>query len=364
VAEKPLYSGGEGVLLALFFPLGRRMEQGTPVKPADSFELIQFLWSNRRTILTITAFGAVAGIIAAFVITPTYKSEVIMFPAVTNSASRALLSENATGRDDILALGDDGDSEQLIQVLNSDKIKERATEKFDLYTVYEIDPESKHKNTELQDTFEDHITFVRTKFSSVRIQVLDTDPVRAAAIANFITAEVDTVWKEMVHERADKGVLIVQNKLAELEKEMQIMTDSMGVLRELGVQDYHSQTERFNEYLGAAILKGDKRAIQELEDRFKVLARYGGPYITLQDQLNQDAKRVNVLRSKLEQAQVDLESDLPHKFVVSAAKPADRKHAPVRSLVVLGSALSAFLLSLLLIVVQQTIPKLRNTHGR
>ena len=145
---------------------------------------------------------------------------------------------------------------------------------------------------------------------------------------------------------------------------MQVMTDSMGVLRNLGVHDYHTQTERFNEYLGAAIVKGDQRAIRELEERFAVLARYGGTYNTLQDQLNQDAKRINVLRSKLEQAQVDLESDLPHKFVVSSAKPADRKHAPVRSLVVIGSTLSAFLLSLLLIVVQQTIPKLRNAHGQ
>ncbi|MBP6642444.1 MAG: hypothetical protein KA186_05120 [Flavobacteriales bacterium] len=340
------------------------MDQGTPGKHPDSFDLIQFLWSNRRTILIVTAFGAVVGLIAAFVITPTYKSEVIMFPAVTNSASKSLLSENATGRDDILALGDDGDSEQLIQVLNSDKIRERTTEKFGLYDVYEIDEDSKHRNTELQESFEDHISFARTKFSSVRIRVMDIDPVRAAGIANFIADEVDTVWKEMVHERADKGVLLVEGKLRQLEQEMQVMTDSMGVLRNLGVHDYHTQTERFNEYLGAAIVKGDQRAIRELEERFAVLARYGGPYITLQDQLNQDAKRINVLRSKLEQAQVDLESDLPHKFVVSSAKPADRKHAPVRSLVVIGSTLSAFLLSLLLIVVQQTIPKLRNAHGQ
>ena len=48
--------------------------------------------------------------------------------------------------------------------------------------------------TELQEAFDDHITFERTKFSSVRVEVLDTEPERAADIANFIADQVDTVW--------------------------------------------------------------------------------------------------------------------------------------------------------------------------
>ena len=51
-----------------------------------------------------------------------------MFPAVTNSVSKALLNEQSTGRDDILALGDEEDSEQLLQMLHSDRIRERVAD--------------------------------------------------------------------------------------------------------------------------------------------------------------------------------------------------------------------------------------------
>ena len=86
----------------------------------DSFDLVLFLWARRKLIIGLTLLGMVGGVIAAFVIRPLYKSEVILFPAITNSASKALLNEQSTGRDDILALGDAEDAEQLLQVLNSD----------------------------------------------------------------------------------------------------------------------------------------------------------------------------------------------------------------------------------------------------
>ncbi|MBL7937717.1 MAG: hypothetical protein JNL43_00040 [Flavobacteriales bacterium] len=338
------------------------MEHGKHGKALDSFDLVLFLWERRTLIGGITALGAVVGVIVAFVITPLYKSEVVMFPAITNSVSKALLNEQSTGRDDILALGDEEDSEQLLQMLHSDKIRDRVTQRFDLMTVYEIDTTSKQRNTELQEAFAEHITFERTKYASVRVQVLDPDPMRASDMANYIADQLDSVWTEMARERASKGYRIVETKVAELTEEIRVMTDSMRVLRELGVHDYHTQTERYNEYMGAAIVKGDQRAIREFEERFKVLAKYGGPYVTLQDRLFNETKRMSVLRMKLEQAQADMDSDLPHKFVVNRAQPSDKKFSPIRWLVVAISTVSALLLSLLLIVVQSNVRKIRASH--
>jgi len=155
----------------------------------------------------------------------------------------------------------------------------------------------------------------------------------------------------------------VERKVRELEDNIREMADSMRVLRELGVHDYHTQTERYNEYMGAAIVKGDQRAIKEFEERFKVLAQYGGPYVTLQDRLFNETKRMSVLRMKMEQAQADMDSDLPHKFVVNRAQPSDKKHSPVRWLVVAISMASALLLAILVLVIQANIGKIRNAHG-
>lgn len=329
----------------------------------DSFDLVLFLWARRKLIVGVTALGLVAGVVAAFVIRPLYMSEVIMFPAITNSASKALLNEQSTGRDDILALGDEEDSEQLLQVLHSDEIRDRISEKYDLMNVYRIEPDSRHKRTELREAFEEHIKFEYTKFGSVRVEVLDEDPERAADIANDIAAQVDSVWRSMAQERAEKGFRMVRTKVEQLESDIRQWDDSLRSLRKLGVHDYHTQTERYNEYLGAAIVKGDQRAIREFEERFEVLAEYGGAYVTLQDRIFNETKRLSILRMKLEQAQADLESELPHKFVVNRAQPADKKAYPVRWLVVAVSTIAAFLLSLLLIVVQENVKKIRAAHG-
>ena len=339
------------------------MTSENPGSRVESFDLVLFLWARRKLIIGLTLLGMVGGVIAAFVIRPLYKSEVILFPAITNSASKALLNEQSTGRDDILALGDAEDAEQLLQVLNSDLVRERTARQFDLLKAYRIKPDSKTRNTDLREAYKDHITFEYTKFGSVRVEVLHHQPDTAALIANFIAAQVDSVWKDMNRERAEKGLKLVADKVKELETEIMQIEDSMRILRQLGVHDYHTQTERYNEYLGAAIVKGDQRAIKEFEERFKVLAQYGGAYVTLQDRQFNEVKRLSVLRMKLEQAQADYESDLPHKFIVNQAQVPDKKAYPVRWLVVAISSVSAFLLALLQIVVQEQVKKIRSSHA-
>jgi len=339
------------------------MPSETSGSKVESFDLVLFLWARRKLIIGLTLLGMLAGVVAAYVIRPLFKSEVILFPAITNSASKALLNEQSTGRDDILALGDAEDAEQLLQVLNSDLVRERTSAHFDLMKAYRIKPDSKTRNTDLREAFKDHITFEYTKFGSVRVEVLHHQPDTAALMANYIAAQVDSVWKDMNGDRAGKGLKIVADKVKELEAEIEQIEDSMRVLRQLGVHDYHTQTERYNEYMGAAIVKGDDRAVKEFEERFKVLAEYGGAYVTLQDRQFNEVKRLSVLRMKLEQAQADFESDLPHKFVVNQAQVADKKAYPVRWLVVAISTISAFLLALLLIVVQEQVKKIRAAHA-
>jgi hypothetical protein len=329
----------------------------------NSFDLVVFLWGRRRLIIGITLLGLIGGVIAAFAIRPLFLSEVIVFPAITNSVSKALLSEQSTGRDDILALGDEEDAEQLLQILHSDMVRERTSTRFDLMKVYRIDPEGAHKNSDLREAYEDHVKFEYTKFGSVRVQVLDEDPQRAADIANFMSAQVDSVWNDMAHERALKGYQIVKAGVDSLTAEIKQMGDSMEVLRSLGVQDYHTQSERYNEYLGAAIVKGDQRAIDVFEGKFKVLAKYGGAYVTLQDRQFNEVKRLSALRMKLEQAQADLQSDLPHKFTVNEAFAADKKAYPIRWLVVAVCTVSALILALLLIVVQENVRKIKKSHA-
>src|SRR5574338_1376577 len=84
-------------------------------------------------------------LIAAFIfsgpsfIEPKYKSTVILFPSATNSISKAILEDSYSEKQDILAFGEEEQAEQMLQILNSDEIREAIIKKFDLFTHYKIE---------------------------------------------------------------------------------------------------------------------------------------------------------------------------------------------------------------------------------
>jgi uncharacterized protein involved in exopolysaccharide biosynthesis len=315
---------------------------------ADSFGLIALLWANRRIILFITFLGLVAGVVASFLITPRFTSEVVMFPAISNTPSKALFNEGASMYADMMAFGEEEDAQHLMQVLLSDRIRDRIAERFHLMDVYGIKPEDPHKRTELAEAYKDHVRIEMTKFGTVRVRVDD----------------VDTVWGEMVRQRTQRAYDLVLREVRNQERVVKQMDDSLSRLRELGVHDYHTQSERFAQSLGEAIVRGDQRAVQAMDERLKGLANLGGPYTVITDELTIEIWRLGMWRTRLAQAEADLHTDIPFKFVLERALPYDKKTYPVRWLVTFICTLSALMFALLLVVVRERLIKLSAQHGQ
>ena len=68
----------------------------------NSEGLIVFFYRWRKPLLILTAVGAVISIIVSLLIENKYESTVVIFPTTTSSISKAIISENATGKEDIL----------------------------------------------------------------------------------------------------------------------------------------------------------------------------------------------------------------------------------------------------------------------
>jgi hypothetical protein len=125
----------------------------TEITPSNDAFSSQGMWTylmRWRKLLIVTGLtAALASILfsgPAF-IKPLYKSTVILYPATTNSISKALLSENAYDRSDPLAFGEEVEAEQLLQLLNSDLIRRRIIEKYKLMDHYEIKPDDPFRQT-------------------------------------------------------------------------------------------------------------------------------------------------------------------------------------------------------------------------
>lgn len=313
--------------------------------------LLSVILKYRTTLLVVTIIAVVLSAIFSGpkFITPLYKSEVILFPTASNSISKVLLSNTFNNTKDILEFGDDEQTEQMLQVLNSNKIRDRIVRKYNLMNHYNIKPNEKYRFTKLYNYYKNNFRFRRTEYMAVKIRVLDKNAQMAADMANDVAHLLDSAINRMQKNIAIKAFKIVETEYLKQKNLIQIKEDSLTKLRELGVHDYESQVEMFNRQLAISMAKGNTAGIKRLQQKLDVLAKYGGAYVSLRDALEHDKKQLSQLKEKYEEAKVDAVENLPHTFIVSNAYKAEKKAYPIRWLIVVISALSVFLLSIIIL---------------
>jgi uncharacterized protein involved in exopolysaccharide biosynthesis len=327
----------------------------------DSTNLIVFAWNNRKPLLIVPAIAIVLAIVFSgpSFITPLFKSTVIVFPSTTSSVSKALLPQQSGGRhEDILEFGDEQKAEQLLQILNSDEIRNAVIEKFDLMQHYKIKPKQKFANTKLQKTYNNNISFRRTEFMSIEISVLDASPDTAALIANEITDLLDQTNRRIKNDIATRGLAIVKREFENTKTEVLALEEQLDFFRQRGLHDYESQTAVLSEQYATAIIKSaGSDAARQIKAQLDTIAKYGGQFVKARDELKLQKEELYKLKIKYDQAKVDVEQDLPSTFRVNNAVPAERKTKPVRSLLILLAAVGSALFTLVSLLIIDTIKR-------
>lgn len=326
-------------------------------KEFNSTNLIFFILKWKYTFLIVVVAALLASVIfsSPFFITPKYKSTVILFPVATNSVSKVLISQNSPVKEDILGIGEEEQAEQLLQILNSNMIRDRIIEKYNLMEHYSIDPESNYRLTKLYNRYEENIKFRRTEYLAVKITVFDTDPQMAADIANDIALLLDSTKNLMQQERAMMAFEIVAREYQNLQKEVNVIVDSLTWLGKIGVNDYETQSEVLNEQLAIAISQNNRSAISILQQKLDTVGKYGGTYLSLKNALEFKTEQLTLLSAKYQEAKVDAEQDLPQKFVVNSAYKAEKKSYPIRWIIVVVTVISAFFMTLLITLIVDSI---------
>jgi len=309
---------------------------------------IVYSYKKHLTIIGIVVIVLSSIFSGPYFITPLFESNVILYPTASNSISKVLLSDNFNNSKDILEFGEIEQTEQMLQILNSNQIRDRIISKYKLLEHYEIKPDSKYKMTRLYDEYDNNFRFRRTEYMAVKITVYDRDAVLAAVMANEVAELVDSTINHMQKKIAIKAFSIVEFEYNKLLKEISVKEDSLTVLREFGVHDYESQSEMFNRQLAIEMAKGNKSSIGRLEKKLKILAKYGGPYVSLRDALEHDKKQLSKIKAKYEEAKVDATESLPHTFVINTAYKAEKKTYPIRWLIVVLSTLTSLFLAVII----------------
>jgi tyrosine-protein kinase Etk/Wzc len=315
-------------------------------------ELLLFIWSKRKFILGATFIIAVITTVVTFFMTPLFLSTAIVFPSATSSVS---FSDQRNAKASAMDFGEEEQAEQLVQILSSSQIRDILVKRYDLMKHYEIAQDDQNKFYKLIKAYNSHITFTRTKYGSIQIDVLDRDKELAAEMANKIVDLIDTVKNQMIKERTLPAFEINKRKKQILENTLKTITMKLDSLSEIGVVTSEARANLFQ-----AVIEAKSPADKEFfKNQLTVNIKHGAEFDGLYMLRNEKTMQLTLFENSFEQAESDANTNFNHKFIVERAVVADKKEKPKKAIIILVTTIMSFIFIVFALLLQNKIQELK-----
>lgn len=162
----------------------------------DLLDLLLVMAERKLTILLATLIGLVLAMAIVLLIKPTYTSKVVIMPPQQGQSSAALVSQlgslaSLTGLGSSGALKDPNDL--YLAILQSNAVADALIQRLGLQAVYHS-----RRLSEARFILAGNSKFVSDKGGMIAISVKDTDPRRAAQIANAYVDELHAINSRLV----------------------------------------------------------------------------------------------------------------------------------------------------------------------
>lgn len=299
-------------------------------------KLLAFLFRRRKLVIGFTLAVSIAAYALSFLITPLFLSTAIVFPSKSSSVS---FYESRNVKASSMDFGEEEQAEQLVQILQSSRIRDFVVSKYNLIDRYNIGSDDPNKMFKLSKAYEGHFSFERTRFGSIKIDVLDEDPKLASEMANAVVGLIDTVKNEMIQERTLPAFEITKRKKDQLDTEIQALLDEMDRLAKLGVVSLDVRSRLFQ----ALVDSKSSAEKEELRQKIDVNSKYGSLFDGLERSRNEKITKLEDFKVAYEQAESDASTKFSHKFIVQNAEVADRKDQPKRMILTIVAAIGSFI---------------------
>lgn len=305
----------------------------------ESPHLLVFIYNNLKTLVAVGLVASIGASIVSLSMEEYYESSVIMFASSQHSLGEQFFEE--LKKNDLLAYGETEDAERLLQLLNSDRIRSRIIEKYDLYDHYGIAEDQPGARSAMGLQYASNVSSRLTRFGSIQVRVLDTDPFMARDIANDMAYLVDSVSNKMRNDRARDGYEVALNSLRSMSRLIAEAEDSLATLHQLGIYNFEAQVQGLTAQYGMALASNNLKAAQTIKSDLERIGKLANGHNNLSAYLEEAYEQQALLKKRVELMRVDAETQIPSSFIVDYASAADKKSKPVRWLIVVMTTLVA-----------------------
>jgi uncharacterized protein involved in exopolysaccharide biosynthesis len=279
-------------------------------------------WKMQFLIVTVIAVVASAVFSSEYFIKPRYKSSATVYPA------------------NIVPFSDESTTEQMLQMLQSNYIRDIIIEKFDLYKHYKIDTTGKEARAAMEGMYKSFVNISKNEYESVDIEVTDTDPQQACDMVNEIIAQLNQKISDLHKGKTREVKKIVEGQLKLKTQQL----DSLGKgLQELRVKyqilDYNIQVEEVTKGYMQSLHTG--KGSKDIDVLLRNLEEKGGDYYKMKVNYDGVLGSYNAVRNEYDNILRELDKRFTYTYVVSTPTPSDKKSYPVRWLIVVISVVAA-----------------------
>jgi len=299
-------------------------------------------WKYHLIIIAFIAAALSAFFSSPTFIDPMFKSTAIVYPV------------------NLGELSDETDTEQMMEIIQSNFIRDKIYETFELDKHYEIDKSYKYYRATMDGEFSSNVSFRKTENDAVKITVFDKDAQYASNIIDSILSFYSDKVREM-HRFKDMEVVNIYSK--ELEKkgrEIDSINSELSILaNKYGIIDLQVQTEEATKayYKLISSMERSNPEVIKLEETLNNFKEYGPKFRTLILKLNNENKVYDEIKLEYENRLREANKEISYTQVISEPYPADKKSTPVRSIIVLITVILTLIVALISIGIIESIKK-------
>ncbi|MDY0086370.1 MAG: hypothetical protein RBR84_10665 [Bacteroidales bacterium] len=311
----------------------------------NNTSLIRLLLKWKYHLVVIFVVAVVLGAIfsgPAF-ITPLYKSEAIAYPANINAYS------------------DESETEQMLQIIQSQDIVDSVVNKFNLMEHYEIDPEYPYWRTALMRAYHENVKIGKTMYEAISIVVFDKDPQIAADMADAILyfynlkiAELHRSKRREVIQMYDGQLMAKRALIDSLKEQLKDLGTTYGLI-DYSVQSQEIMRGYLKTFDGSDARAVNTAGVNELKENIQQL---GGKLLTTVEMLQHESRTYVDIKVDYEQELRFYNSNLTYSNVISKPYPSDKKAYPVRWIIVALAGVGSLLIAILVIFAIENKKKL------
>ncbi|MBU6121203.1 GumC domain-containing protein [Hymenobacter siberiensis] len=317
------------------------------------------------------ALAAVVSVVVALLLPNQYRSTAVFIPTNPQTADPDRLLDQDKEMGSRLELGGRAeDLDRVITIGESQPVADVVIKKFDLYKHYHAGaPGTDAADNYVLSEFSSNLSIVHNERDAIELTFIDKDKQLAAAVANAMVRAIDSVNQQLTLENRRTVLALYGQRYEYLSTSFErSRRELVGARRRYGIFGLEMQGRYLAKQLietEAALRKAEASGgdVAGLRRSLRGLTRADGgnlinleSYVAGTDSLAMFTTRVTDLQTRLiaarsayETAELSIKGRLSSVYLVQKAYPATKKFKPVRSLIVLGSVLLTFALSVVFI---------------